>query len=284
VKCLGRLRAEQTSNDSALRLLSGFRADNFLNSLRALNSVDVRRAQALFIEQLISTERVSGRCLLAETIDRANEGKSNLLLLSDPMRNEWIAIEELPENISGQEKVLRSYLEMLREAGGEPPEHLLLAGQLGVLAEATTLSAHARHLRALNLDDHTGIEKAATMLGMAPADLSRACQPKIEALNYFSLGDAWPERRFGETTWSLLARAAVTRFARGLVGFHFASPEHLYQNFLAGVGSIRVSAHDWEVQLPRCALAIVLQLSGMGNRTYTVPWLNDREVCLLPPP
>ena len=108
----------------------------------------------------------------------------------------------------------------------------------------------------------------------------------IDEQTHFALADAWPEARISselDEAGSLVARVVLRHFARRLIGFHTAGPEHLYQNFLAGIGSVQISEATLEVRLPRSPLAIVLQLSGVGNQTYALPWLNGKEVCLLLP-
>jgi hypothetical protein len=100
---------------------------------------------------------------------------------------------------------------------------------------------------------------------------------------YYSLADLWPEVRLLrelDAGCSLIANSIIRHFARRLVGFRSSSPEHLYQNFLAGTGALVVSADRLEVRLPRSPLAIILQLSGLANQTYAMPWLNGRNICL----
>jgi hypothetical protein len=100
---------------------------------------------------------------------------------------------------------------------------------------------------------------------------------------YYSLADLWPEARLPhdlDAGCSLIANSIIRHFARRLFGFHSSSPEHLYQNFLAGTGALVVSADRLEVRLPRSPLTIILQLSGVANQTYAMPWLNGRNICL----
>jgi hypothetical protein len=100
---------------------------------------------------------------------------------------------------------------------------------------------------------------------------------------YYSLADLWLAVLLPndlDAGCSLIANSIIRHFARRLIGFHSSSPEHIYQNFLAGTGALVVSADRLEVRLPRSPLAIVLQLSGVTNQTYTVPWLNGRDICL----
>jgi hypothetical protein len=100
---------------------------------------------------------------------------------------------------------------------------------------------------------------------------------------YYSLADLWPEVRLPhdlDAGCSLIANSIIRHFARRVFGFHSSGPEHLYQNFLAGTGALIGSADRLDVRLPRSPLAIVLHLSGVGEQTYAVPWLNGRNICL----
>lgn len=113
------------------------------------------------------------------------------------------------------------------------------------------------------------------------AHLLRSCDQEFA---YLSCGSLWPEFDIDLDLFStLIARAALRQFARQLMGFQSSSPEHLCRNFLEGIGTVRNRPERIEVELPRAPLFIVLQLSGLVQQTYTVPWLEGREVCLLPP-
>jgi hypothetical protein len=86
-----------------------------------------------------------------------------------------------------------------------------------------------------------------------------------------------------DLTWSLVARAVLRHFAGRLIGFESSGPEHLYQNFLSGVSTVRTTGERIEVQLPQSPLAVILRLSGVWKQTYALPWLDGKEICLLPP-
>jgi hypothetical protein len=103
-------------------------------------------------------------------------------------------------------------------------------------------------------------------------------------LSYFLFGSVWPDFNIDlDLSSALCARAVLKGFARRLMGFQASSPEHLYRNFLAGVGTVRNLSERIEVELPRVPLLLVLQISGQLTQTYSVPWLEGKEICLAPP-
>jgi len=117
-------------------------------------------------------------------------------------------------------------------------------------------------------------------------ELNLGPPPGEQDAAYFSFTGVWPDLTLPEAfdaVWSRVAYAALRHFARRLPGFGASSPEHLYQNFLAGVSELRNLEERIEVRLPACPLGVVLRFSGVGSETYQLPWLKGREVCLLPP-
>src|SRR5207302_4468327 len=82
------------------------------------------------------------------------------------------------------------------------------------------------------------------------------------------------ELRF-DLAWALAARNVLKAFGARLLGFGSSSVPHLWENALAGLTLVRVRGDVVEVELPRVPLDVVLRLSGVDGRTYTVPWLPD---------
>ena len=87
------------------------------------------------------------------------------------------------------------------------------------------------------------------------------------------------ELRF-DLAWALAARNVLKAFGARLLGFGSSSVPHLWENALAGLTLVRVRGDVVEVELPRVPLDVVLRLSGVDGRTYTVPWLPDLEIRL----
>jgi hypothetical protein len=157
------------------------------------------------------------------------------------------------------------------------------------LAQSQALRSRVHRLLALDRED-AGSE-AAKMLVSAGCVSVATPQGKIAHLlgsaedefAHLFFGNPWPDFNLAlDLVSALLARAALKEFARRLMGLQASSPEHLCRNFLEGVGTIRTLPERIEVELPRSPLSLVLQLSGLSTQTYTVPWLEGREVCLLP--
>src|SRR5579871_247833 len=142
-----------------------------------------------------------------------------------------------------------------------------------VLAETIARQAQGRELVLLR-----------ELLGSMSRETYSSMLDASERLSYFSFANLWQEFDLTlDLFGSLLSRAVMGQFASRLMGFQASSPEHLWRNFLEGAGTVRNLADRIEVELPRSPLLLVLQLSGLSRQSYFVPWLEGKEVCLLPP-
>lgn len=286
-RCLGRLTALQTASDSALRLLSGCRRAS-LQQDDAFAPEDLVRAHAVFAERLIVLTGCEGQCLVAETIEVPGQG-SEALLLRDVACNVWIHASAWPHDLAGQEQTLFSAIEFVHRFTGNKPR-VLLRGPSTPFAHSPALRQRAIGLIPL---DSNGIGSevvaALTQAGCAPDPLpaekiARLLAPASHEFAYFFTASACDEIDIGlDVLTTLICRAAFRGFTRRLIGFQTSSPEHLYRNFLEGVAMVRNRPERIEVDLPRCPLSLVLQLAGLDRQTYAVPWLQGREICLLPP-
>jgi hypothetical protein len=285
--CLGKPAASQASSDPALRLLAGCSRAS-LNEDRGFSVGDLHQARAVFARHLLERTGCAARCLLAEVV-RIPGCEEEVLLLRDIERNIWIHACVWPQEQAERERCLSSAIEFLARVTGNTPR-LLLRGPLAELADSQALQHRGFNLCGMwgevNPDDVTAFlsQAGCDSDSMPRREIVRLLAPPDAEFAYFSFMS--PGRSFGlapDLLTTLICRAAMRDFARRLQGFHSASPEHLYRNFLEGIGTIRILAQRIEVQLPRCPLSMVLQLSGLERKTYTVPWLEGREVCLLPP-
>ena len=175
---------------------------------------------------------------------------------------------------------------MISRATGNEPDVLLLGGRLGALKDSAALAPRAARILALDSPETFSWDALAADFRVRPDRFARASRPPPPDLAYFSLAGLRPEAQVHtglDLTWSLMARAALRHFARRLPGFESSSPEHLYQNFLAGVSTVRTALDRIEVRLPHSPLAVILRLSGVWDQTYTLPWLHGVEICLQPP-
>jgi len=291
-KCLGSPRAFEAAADPALRLLSGFHRSHLQEKQPSLRPHDLAGAQALLVRNLARLTRCEGRCLLAEVI-RLPPHESEILLLRDLAGNEWLHASA-PPAMENREEMLVLALDLVRESTGNVP-YLLLRQPLEALAESRTLQSRAHRLLAVDQDEdeeQVGHELA-EVLALSQCPPASAQQKKLphllasstEEFVYLSFASVWPDFDIVlDIFGALLARAALRGFARRLIGFQSSGPEHLGRNFLEGCSTVRILPERIEVALPRCPLSLVLQISGLTRQTYTVPWLEGREVCLLPPP
>lgn len=78
------------------------------------------------------------------------------------------------------------------------------------------------------------------------------------------------------------AEQILGRFARRLPGFAASPPEHLRRNFLDACASVEREPSRIVVRLARPPLHVLLSMTGLMRRTYTLPWLADVPVELFP--
>lgn len=295
VKCLGWLRSSETMNDAALRFFSGFEGADFFAAARALNAgkSNLERTQSALVCNLAAKGRCEGRCLLAEVVSLPGSS-DEALLLRDLLQDQWVFLAEMPGGDLAMGDVLEAGLALVSQATGNEPEILLLGGRLSALTDSAILSQRAARVISFESFDTFSWEALAGEFSVRP--LARASRPtalppspslwRTSDLAYFSLAGPGKEALINaglDLTWSLVARAALRHFAGRLPGFASSSAEHLYQNFLAGVSTVRTTSELIEVRLPPCPLSIVLRLSGVWDQTYALPWLGGRQICLLPP-
>jgi len=255
---------------------------------QACSELDPARAQALLAGNLPGLTGCKGHCLLAEAI-RLPSQESEVVLLRDLARGEWIYATVLPPEIADQEEALISGIDLVRESTGNVPQ-VLLHPSLARLAESQTLRSRVPRLLALDREEVSS-ELAEVLLltrcipaSTPPEKFAHLLGSSGQEFAYLSFGSLWPDFDVGlDIVGTLLARATLKGFARQLMGFQSSSPEHLCRNFLEGIGTVHNRPDRIEVELPRSPLLLVLQLSGLTKQTYAVPWLEGREVCLLPP-
>jgi hypothetical protein len=287
VKCLGRSRANQTMSDAALRLFSGFEGADFLDAVRELGAdrANLERVQSVLIGNLTAKHRCDGRCLLVEAVSLSC-ASGETLLIRDLLRSQWVHLADVPSGDSRMGDAVEMGLAQVARATGNEPEILFLRGGLSALADSSLLARRAARKISIDSSGALSWEAVAKEYGVEPKTLERGARPPGSELAYFSLAGLWPEvqmNAFLDLTWSLVARAALRHFAGRLPGFGSSSPEHLYQNFLSGLSTVRRRNERIEVQLPQCPLSVVLRLSRICEQVYALPWLDGSEICLLPP-
>lgn len=286
-KCLGSSRTLEVMADPALRLLSGCYRAHLRDGRKVCKPLDLSAAQTILLRNLAAMTDCEARCLLAETVSVPSLARE-IILLRDLARDEWIYGAALPQ-YPNWEEALVSAIQLIHETTGNVP-HVLLRPTLAALAESRVLGSLTDRVAIVHPEE-TGGEVYESLLltrcvsaATPQASVAHLLRPCDQEFAYLSYGSFWPGFDIDlDLFGTLIARAALKLFARGLMGFQSSSPEHLCRNFLEGVGTVHDRPERIEVELPRTPLYMVLQLSGLARQTYTVPWLEGREVCLLPP-
>lgn len=288
VKCLGSPRTLDAMGDTALRLFSGCHRFQLQDARQACSSLDLDRAHVFLLRNLPALAGCDGHCLIAETVAVSAQEKE-IVLLRDVARNDWIYAAVTSSEAPQREVALASGIDLIQDSTGNIP-HVLLHPSLAALADSQAL--RQRSDRLLVLQQEAPSNKVSDVLSSArrvsgplpPEQYAQLAASSAQELAYFSFAALWPDFDLAlDVLGALLSRAAMKLFARRLMGFQTSSPEHLYRNFLEGVGTVRNRTERMEVELPRSPLLLVLQLSGLVRQSYNVPWLEGKEVCLLPP-
>jgi hypothetical protein len=288
VKCVGGPRFLAAEGDTALRLMSGCHRLRLQDWRQVCQAIELNRAYTLFLHALPALADCDNRCLLAETFATPDH-KREVILVRDCVRNEWVYAQLVEPESRTREEALTAALNRAHESTGDIPI-VLLHPSLAALAESAMLRQQAARVITLqeevpSADVNDALLSARYITQAKPrekyAQLLRSSGPDF---SYFSFADVWPEVDLEfDLFGTLLSRAVMREFARHLLGFQNSSPEHLYTNFLEGIGTVRQQPERIEVELPRSHLLLVLQLSGSTRQTYVLPWLEGKEVCLLPP-
>jgi hypothetical protein len=287
LKCLGRSRVSEAAFDAGLRLFSGFHRPSLFDELNTVpaDSVRLNVLQKDFLQALLGADQYDGRCLLLEVLPLSGSPR-RALILRDVLRDQWIVSSVLPENSPDILATCRLLIRSTLEITDKRPEVLFLLGDLPLSREEQeSLLPFAGNLINLHCDSTEQCGELAAIFGVSPERFARLLQTSDDDLEYFTLHGLWPEMAFDpawDLAFTLIARSCLKNFARRLMGFESSGPEHLYRNVLAGMGAIRSSSEKIEVRLPRCPLFIVLRLCGLHEQSFRVPWLQERDICLLP--
>jgi hypothetical protein len=247
VKCLGRLRAAGAAGDSGLRLFSGFGGPSM--------------TEALAGQFWPAADGSHESCWLLDVVDQA-------IFLRDVVQDEWVWASSFgPEQADWEEAVERA---------------ASCASRLSKSPALLLRSTRPTTVRGVIPLDETAIGQLALDFHVLSQKLQRGLRSITEDVAYFSLKEVFPEVPPElDLAGTLAARAVLKHFGRRLMGFDHSSAEHLYQSFLRGVGFVRDTGERIEVELPSPPLSIVLSMAGMLEETYTLPWIERREVCLL---
>jgi hypothetical protein len=75
-----------------------------------------------------------------------------------------------------------------------------------------------------------------------------------------------------------LSRAVLGSFAAKLGAFADSSPQYLSRNFLECHAEVLVSVDYVTVHFLTCPLQMVLRMAGFDQRTWALPWLENRQL------
>jgi hypothetical protein len=285
IRCLGRPRASMAMADPGMKAFSGLNTltEEFAELSACAESPEPARLLARTLQR---NGIVSAEHLLAELIPMPSHNATALIIVDLPS-NEWIYAGELnpvhPDGLAS----LSAGLHSLQDFFGQPAQTLFLGTRLEALSSSSSLKPFAENVAPFARAAELLTSIHAGTLGPRRTRIEKLTPPAEQELCYFSLKDVAPLWQWPvdfELNWTLFARAILQNFARKLIGFEASTPEYLFKNFLAGLGTIRIPPGKIEVQMPESPLTVLLQLSGMYGTPFLIPWLGEKEICLLAPP
>jgi hypothetical protein len=283
VKCLGSARASDAAGDTAVCLFTGFAGPSFFSSLafNEMSWLNVEAIREFHWRTLRESERINGGCLLAEL---AILNGRQLFVLRDLVSNEWLDVVGLPGGRNDLASLVRGRVRLALQALAVHPQMLLLGSSLASRFDLAAFREVAEELAVVHREEPAQVARLAGQCGLSTARLNTLLAASEPELAYFSLRSVAPDLDEKlDDTFSLIARAVLRDFSRRLFGFDLSSPEYLYQNFLAGLGTVLCREEALEVRPPASPLALIVRMAGLQQQKFQPPWLKGRDVWLLRP-
>jgi hypothetical protein len=206
------------------------------------------------------------------------------LVLRDLVGNEWLDVAELPGEPNDLSSLVPERLTEASRAVAVRPKMVLLGSSLASRFDFSISRDVVGECAVADPREPAQLARLADKCGLSAARLQTLLAATEQELAYFSLRAVLPDvDEKLDDAFSFIARAVLRDFSRRLFGFDLSSPEYLYQNFLAGLGSVLCRDEALEVRLPVSPLAVILRMAGLQQQNFQPPWLKGREVWLLPP-
>jgi hypothetical protein len=290
VRCLGRPRALEAIQDPALGAFAG--VSRIPQQFEALILGAELQSPALELLNVLERQGVvSGECLLAEMLPLPF-CDCDAMILAELPSNEWIYACPVDHDRGDTWVAVREGVRWVGQSIAQPVQSVFLGPTLLASADCFPLAEDLRTDGVEQVAPFQEIRDGLPRMGARELAGNRIrlanCQPPSkQELSYFVLRNAafgWQWSPSFELACTLLARAVLRNLARKLIGFEASSPEYLFRNFLTGPSSVLLSARTIEVHMPESPLQVVLRLSGLYGTPVVIPWLEDRELCLLAPP
>lgn len=116
----------------------------------------------------------------------------------------------------------------------------------------------------------------------AVADILARLDKLPNDFDYLSLPKSWRISPAFDRALSVGAQGLLRSFAWRLPGFAGSNLPYLYSNFLDFAGSVEEEPARRVVRLGRPPLHLILNMTGMERKIYTLSWLDERPFALFP--
>jgi hypothetical protein len=271
VKCCGQERAWRAFDDPLLRdllLIPPSITPEVLADWQAgISAAHVH----MFVETLAGWHSARG-AVHGETLILARLAAPGapLAVLIDAARGVWLcATHWHPHRPQRLIAVVRSWL-----APTEQAEPVLLSdpsfcAALRAAFPGRTIFSLADDAAPAQAEEDRQLAEILARLDKLPADLAHLSLPKSFGL-----------RRAFDLALSVAAQGLMRAFAWRLPGFAGSNLPYLSRNFLDFAGSVEEEPARRVVRVGRPPLHLILNLTGMTRRTYSLSWLDDRPLAL----
>jgi hypothetical protein len=285
LKCLGQMRFADSADDPALRLFSGFEGHSFRQSLENFDArqLNLAGAQSMLQQTLKDREQAHEPLLFAELVPLP-EGAA-VFILRDLARDEWLDI--VPVSAVGSDLAGLAQTSLQRFFSlWEPDRATIFLSDSFSSMDPSELNPAVDRVVLLGSNDAALHAQPAARLGVTGEQLATRLCSSERYYPYFCVPHSWLGFDLDpvlDCKLSLISRAVLKNFSRRLFGFEASSPDHLYQNFLSGLGEVRRIEQRLEVHLPASPLSLILRMAGLQEKKFAPMWLKGLEVWLLPP-
>ncbi len=278
IKSCGQSRAHQVFNDFLLRDLLGippaFSVDALADWQKAVSASHIQ----LFLK-ILETWHAERGAMRGETLiltlvssSALSQGRGSPAILIDAARGFWLSVTDY--STRNPKRLLGSLGHFF---SGDTLDNAILLCDPALLE---SLNAAFPDRQVLSLAD-PAVSKLAGE-DDAVADILARLDKLPDDLDYLSLPKSWRISPAFDRALSVGAQGLLRSFAWRLPGFARSNLPYLYSNFLDFAGSMEEEPARRVVRLGRPPLHLILNMTGMESKIYTLSWLDERPFALFP--
>lgn len=272
VRCLGGGHAPGAFADSLLRTLCGVKTSIPPGEMQSWTA---RAGGERFLsvrDAMTARRRAEGSIAVERLILKSIETDAGrLVFLLEGRRGTWIDVFEVTGSLDDE---AAHVIHNIRSLGSDPTE-LVIDGftedEYESLASCVPFDVVKREGRASD----------ATLSGRATTgDIMARLDSVGDDLDFLSFPEPWRPGRSFERILSVQAQGILRDFSWNLPGFAVSSLDYVARNFLDMPAVMEEQSARRVVRLGRPALNVILNMTGMTRKEFTLDWLDQRPFVL----